>query len=412
MSLVFEFVHFESEIERDDFFNYIKERSFTGLHGKTLNFNRAKAKNVHYKDDDITSVIAHAIGNLTVTNFAVTNLAVTNLAVAVAVAVANLTVAVANLTVAVANLTVAVRNLANLTVAVANFTNFAVTNLTVAVAVTNLAVANPNASQTSPVTPQYNIFELSNELIVYIQAIAIEKNSIEIEVNNFEASHIYVKFKYSQDIETGLQCKKRSFHIPEDEIKILIHLLKMFDLEKDMKVELLCGIIKISLDGEDPFHLVLPDDLNEDSSQVVPLSPNTLRTSPSTSSQTNFIQKYSKYLSRNISSNIKQNTTNTSSSKISQTPLSIPKIHLPKSVADLPKLSRQPLDETERDLKVENEKLKAHVEEKENDDLYKKLEKYKNLCKPSIIEEGKGTRKHARSDEYENEYKERMSNNE
>ena len=78
------------------------------------------------------------------------------------------------------------------------------------------------------------------------------------------------------------------------------------------------------------------------------------------------------------------------------------------------------------DLKVENEKLKANVEEletqlnkitlelkeaqdlnetliaineeigKENDDLYKKLEIYKNLRIPRIVEERKSTRKHAR----------------
>ncbi|CAG8731746.1 4341_t:CDS:2 [Rhizophagus irregularis] len=172
--------------------------------------------------------------------------------------------------------------------------------------------------------------------------------------------------------------------------------------------------------------------------EVVPLSPNTSRTSSSTSSRSNLIQRYLKYPSRNISSNIKQNTINTSSSKIPQISQSIPKIHLPKSVANLPKLSRQPLDETERDLKVENEKLKAHVEEletklnkiflelketqdlnetliaineefrKKNDDLYKKLEIYKNLRKPSIVEKGKSTRKHARSDEYKREYEEKI----
>jgi hypothetical protein len=106
--------------------------------------------------------------------------------------------------------------------------------------------------------------------------------------------------------------------------------------------------IKKIEDGEGPFYLVLPDDLNEDGSQVVPLSPNTSRTSSSTSSRSNLIQKYPKHPSHNISSNIKQNTINTSSSKIPQISQSIPKIHLLKSVADLPKLSQQPLDETER----------------------------------------------------------------
>lgn len=45
-----------------------------------------------------------------------------------------------------------------------------------------------------------------------------------------------------------------------------------------------------------------------------------------------------------------------------------------------------------------NETLIAINEEfgKENDDLYKKLEIYKNLRKPRIVEERKGIRKHAR----------------
>ncbi|RGB30460.1 hypothetical protein C1646_793679 [Rhizophagus diaphanus] len=142
-----------------------------------------------------------------------------------------------------------------------------------------------------------------------------------------------------------------------------------------------------------------------------------------------------------ISSKISQSTSSSSfsPSKLANLKVKIPVICLPKSVANLPKLNRQPLDENERDLKVKNKKLKAHVEElemqlnkislklkesqnlnetlivinekfrKENNDLYKKLEIYKHLRKPRIMEERKSTCKHAKSDKYESEYKERMS---
>ncbi|RGB27385.1 hypothetical protein C1646_674019 [Rhizophagus diaphanus] len=143
-----------------------------------------------------------------------------------------------------------------------------------------------------------------------------------------------------------------------------------------------------------------------------------------------------------VSSKISQSTSSSffSPSKLANLKVKIPVIRLPKSVADLPRLSRQPLDENEKDLKVENEKLKAHVKElkmqlnrislelkesqdlnktlivineefrKENDDLYKKLEIYKHLRKPKIAKEKKSRCKHTRSDEYESEYEERMSN--
>ncbi|POG61478.1 hypothetical protein GLOIN_2v1814034 [Rhizophagus irregularis DAOM 181602=DAOM 197198] len=312
----FGFVHFENEVERDNFFNYVKEQSFTGSRGKILNFNRAKAKKVHYRDDDIEVQPLLHIPSQSQSETLQSQTSQSQ-------------------------------------------TSQMQLQLQLQTSQTSQSQTSQSQLQTSP---QYNIFESSDELIVYIQAITVEKNSIEIETNNFEARNIYVKFKYNQEIEAGLQCKKGSFHILKDEIEISIHLPK----------------------------------------------------------------RYLKYPSRNISSNIKQNTINTSSSKIPQISQSIPKIHLPKSVANLPKLSRQPLDETERDLKVENEKLKAHVEEletklnkiflelketqdlnetliaineefrKKNDDLYKKLEIYKNLRKPSIVEKGKSTRKHAR----------------
>ncbi|GET52973.1 hypothetical protein GLOIN_2v1814034 [Rhizophagus irregularis DAOM 181602=DAOM 197198] len=95
--------------------------------------------------------------------------------------------------------------------------------------------------------PQYNIFESSDQFIIYVEACGVARNTIEIEVNKFDAQRIYIKFNYDQDIEDGLHCLKRSFFVPKDEIKMLIQLPKSFDPDKDAKVELLCGMIKISL---------------------------------------------------------------------------------------------------------------------------------------------------------------------
>ncbi|RGB43703.1 hypothetical protein C1646_749497, partial [Rhizophagus diaphanus] len=105
---------------------------------------------------------------------------------------------------------------------------------------------------------------------------------------------------------------------------------------------------------EGPFHLVLPDDLNEDNLQISPLS------STSPLSRLNLIQKYPK--PSPVSSQISQSTSSLSfspytqavSSKISQSTSSssfspsklanlkvkIPVIRLPKSVVDLPRLTR------------------------------------------------------------------------
>ncbi|GET52972.1 hypothetical protein GLOIN_2v1474512 [Rhizophagus irregularis DAOM 181602=DAOM 197198] len=102
--------------------------------------------------------------------------------------------------------------------------------------------ANPNASPNA-----YNIFESSDQFIIYVEACGVARNTIEIEVNKFDAQRIYIKFNYDQDIEDGLHCLKRSFFVPKDEIKMLIQLPKSFDPDKDAKVELLCGMIKISL---------------------------------------------------------------------------------------------------------------------------------------------------------------------
>ncbi|CAB5371214.1 unnamed protein product [Rhizophagus irregularis] len=101
----------------------------------------------------------------------------------------------------------------------------------------------------SPSLPysQYNIFESSEQLIIYVEACGVSRNTIEIEVNKFDAQRIYIKFNYDQDIEDGLQCLKRSFFVPKDKIKMLIQLPKSFDPDKDAKVELLCGMIKILL---------------------------------------------------------------------------------------------------------------------------------------------------------------------
>ncbi|RGB25074.1 hypothetical protein C1646_772243 [Rhizophagus diaphanus] len=219
----------------------------------------------------------------------------------------------------------------------------------------------------------------------------------------------------------------------------------------------------IHVNEEGPFYLVLPNDLNEDDLQVFLLS------STSLSLRSNLIQKYPKPSSLSssfspstqaVSSQISQSTSSSSFSPYTQTVFSkisqstslsfflpsklanlkvkIPVIRLPISVADLLRLSRQPLDENERDLKVENEKLKAHVEklemqlnkiflelkefqnlneilivineefEKENNDLYKKLEIYKHLRKLRIVKERKSTHKYTKSNEYESEYKERI----
>ncbi|CAG8731750.1 4342_t:CDS:2 [Rhizophagus irregularis] len=197
----FGFVHFENEVERDNFFNYVKEQSFTGSRGKILNFNRAKAKKVHYRDDDIEVQPLLHIPSQSQSETLQSQTSQSQ-------------------------------------------TSQMQLQLQLQTSQTSQSQTSQSQLQTSP---QYNIFESSDELIVYIQAITVEKNSIEIETNNFEARNIYVKFKYNQEIEAGLQCKKGSFHILKDEIEISIHLPKRFDPEKETKVELLCGIIKISL---------------------------------------------------------------------------------------------------------------------------------------------------------------------
>ncbi|CAB4431085.1 unnamed protein product [Rhizophagus irregularis] len=259
------FVHFENESEKEVFFNYVKDHPLRGPRGKILNFNRARTKAVHNRDEDVNRGTAIIAGG------------------PVATPNPNATQATPNSN-AVA--TAATPN-PNATPATPNPNSNAVT----AAATPN---ANPNAvtdsqpqqhqtqtqtqsqpqqyqtqtqtqaqtqsqsqsqqlqaqaqTQSQPLPyPQYNIFESSDQFIIYVEACGVARNTIEIEVNKFDAQRIYIKFNYDQDIEDGLHCLKRSFFVPKDEIKMLIQLPKSFDPDKDAKVELLCGMIKISL---------------------------------------------------------------------------------------------------------------------------------------------------------------------